>query len=60
LNSPLPTEDKSDNFQGAGLAFSATNPNFFTSTVTIAWPLGKPRPENNRDPQYWVDFNFFF
>jgi len=60
LNSALPTEDKSDNFKGAGLAFSASNPNFFTSTVTIAWPLGKPRPENNRDPQYWVDFNFFF
>ncbi len=60
LNSALSTEDKSDNFKGAGLAFSVNNANVFTSKITIAWPLGKPRPENDRDPQYWLDFNFFF
>jgi len=60
LNSALSSEDKSDNFKGAGLAFSVNNANVFTSKITIAWPLGKPRPENDRDPQYWLDFNFFF
>ncbi len=60
LNSPLSTEDKSDNFKGAGIGLSANVPNKFASKVSIAWPVGKPRPENQRDPQYWLDFNFFF
>jgi hemolysin activation/secretion protein len=59
LNSPLPSEDGSDNFKGAGLGLSANNPNVFSSKVSIAWPVGKS-PVNNRDPQYWLDFNFFF
>lgn len=60
LNSPLPTEDGSDNWKGAGLSLSANNPNTFSSKVSIAWPVGSPQPTNNRDPQYWLDFNFFF
>ncbi len=60
LNSALATEDKSDNFKGAGLSLSANNPNKFSSKISLAWPVGKPRPENDRDPQYWLDFNFFF
>ena len=59
LNSPLATEDGSDNFKGAGLGLSANNPNVFSSKVSIAWPIDKPS-ENDRDPQYWLDFNFFF
>ncbi|MFT4583042.1 MAG: hemolysin activation/secretion protein [Gammaproteobacteria bacterium] len=59
LNSALPSEDKSDNFKGAGLAFSVNNPNVFSSKVTMAFPVGKI-PGNNRDPQYWLDFNFFY
>ena len=60
LNSALANEDKSDNFKGAGLSLSAINPNKFSSKISIAWPIGKPRPENDRDPQYWLDLNFFF
>jgi hemolysin activation/secretion protein len=60
LNSPLPNEDGSDNWKGAGLSLSANNPNVFTSKVSIAFPVGSPHPVNNRDPQYWLDFNFFF
>jgi len=60
INSPLPSEDGSDSFKGAGLSLSANNPNVFSSKVSIAWPVGKPIPENDRDPQYWLDFNFYF
>jgi len=60
LNSALPNEDESDNWKGAGLALSVNNPNVFSSKVTIAFPVGKPQPVNGRDPQYWLDFNFFF
>ena len=60
LNSPLSTEDKSDNFKGGGIGLSANVPNRFASKISIAFPVGEPRPENQRDPQYWLDFNFFF
>ena len=59
LNSALSSEDKSDNFKGGGLAFSVNNPNVFASKISIAFPVGKI-PGNNRDPQYWLDFNFFY
>lgn len=60
LNSPLSNEDKSDNFKGGGLGLSMNSPNVFSSKISIAWPVGTPRPRNGKDPQYWVDLNFFF
>ncbi len=60
LNSPLSSEDGSDNYKGAGLGLSVNNPNVFSSKISIAWPFGDQRPVNDRDPQYWLDFNFFF
>ncbi|MEQ8233224.1 MAG: ShlB/FhaC/HecB family hemolysin secretion/activation protein, partial [Gammaproteobacteria bacterium] len=60
LNSALPTEKQSNNFKSFGFALSFNNPNVFSGKITIAAPLGDPRPENGKDPQYWVDLNFFF
>ncbi|MEQ8662231.1 MAG: ShlB/FhaC/HecB family hemolysin secretion/activation protein, partial [Gammaproteobacteria bacterium] len=60
LNSALPTEKQSNNFKSVGFALSFNNPNVFSGKITIASPLGDPRPENGKDPQYWVDLNFFF
>lgn len=60
LNSALPSERESENFNSVGFALSFNNPNVFSTKITIATPLGKPDPENGKDPQYWVDLNFFF
>jgi hemolysin activation/secretion protein len=60
LNSSLPTERKSQNLNSVGFALSFNNPNFFSSKLSFATPLGDPTPENGKDPQAWLDFNFFF
>lgn len=60
LNSALPTEKQSDNFKSVGFALSFNNPQVFSGKITIAAPIGEPQPENGKDPQYWVDLNFFF
>ena len=60
LNSSLPTEKHSERFNAIGFALSFNNPKVFSSKITIATPVGSPRPENDKRPQYWVDLNFFF
>lgn len=60
LNSALPTEKQSENFESVGFALSFNNPKVFSGKITIATPLGDPDPENGKEPQYWVDLNFFF
>ncbi len=60
LNSALPSERESENFNSVGFALSFNNPNVFSTKITIAAPVGEPVPENGKDPQYWVDLNFFF
>lgn len=60
LNSALPTEKQSQNFKSVGFAWSFNNPNVFSSKLTIATPVGRPAPENGKNPQYWIDLNFFF
>ncbi len=60
LNSALPTEKQSENFKSVGFALSFNNPKVFSGKITIASPIGRPEPENDKEPQYWVDLNFFF
>ncbi len=60
LNSALPIDKQSENFKSVGFAFSYNNPNEFSSKVSIATPIGHPPSENGKNPQYWVDLNFFF
>ncbi|MEX2482028.1 MAG: ShlB/FhaC/HecB family hemolysin secretion/activation protein [Gammaproteobacteria bacterium] len=60
LNSALPTEKASENFQSVGFALSFNNPKVFSGRITIATPIGDPDPQNGKEPQYWVDLNFFF
>lgn len=60
LNSSLPTETESENYKSVGFALSFNNPKVFSSKITIATPIGRPEPENDKHPQYWVDLNFFF
>ena len=61
LNDPLRSEFESQNYFGPGFSFSFTNPNKFSTRMTIAFPIGDdPRPVNGRDPQYWLDFNVFY
>jgi hemolysin activation/secretion protein len=60
LNSALPVDKQSENFKSVGMAFSFNNPNVFSSKISIATPIGAPAPENGKNPQYWVDLNFFF
>ena len=60
LNSALPTEKSSENFKSLGFALSFNNPNEFSMKISITQSIGHPRPENGKEPQYWVDFNLFF
>ena len=60
LNSALPVDKQSENFKSLGFAFSYNNPNEFSSKVSIAAPIGHPASENGKNPQYWIDLNFFF
>lgn len=60
LNSALPTETKSELLRSAGFAFSFNNPNVFSAKLTVAQPISRPLPENGKEPQYWIDLNFFF
>ena len=60
LNGNLPTEKQSQNYKAVGFALSFNNPKEFSSKITIASPIGEPDPENDREPAYWIDFNFFF
>lgn len=60
LNSALATEKASDNLKGAGFSISINNPQVFTSKLTIAAPVGRPESVNGKNPQYWLDLNFFF
>jgi len=60
-NSPIDNVEKhTEVFDGAGFSLSFTNPNVFSTKFTFGFPLGNPRPQNERDPQYWIDFNFFY
>ena len=59
-NSILPGEKQSENYKALGFALSFNNPNAFSGKLTIAEPIGQPGPQNGREPQYWLDFNFFF
>ncbi|MGE0384694.1 MAG: ShlB/FhaC/HecB family hemolysin secretion/activation protein [Gammaproteobacteria bacterium] len=56
----LPNEDFSNLYQGAGAAVSFDVPNKFNATITIAYPLTEPTPQNGKSPQGWVDFTWFF
>lgn len=60
LNSALPVDKQSQNFKSVGFAFSFNNPEVFSSKLTIATPVGRPSPENEKNPQYWIDLNLFF
>jgi hemolysin activation/secretion protein len=60
-NSPIDNVEKhSEIFDGAGFSISFTNPNTFSTKFSFGFPLGDPRPQNGRDPQYWIDFNYFY
>lgn len=60
LNGSLANEDRSENYKSVGFALSFNNPKVFSGKISIASPIGDPEPENEKQPQYWVDLNFFF
>jgi hemolysin activation/secretion protein len=60
LNKHIRTENESQVYDGAGFAFTFDNPNAFNFTLSVAFPMGKPRPGNDKDPQAWVDFTWIY
>lgn len=60
INDPLPTERASETYRGLGGAISFNNPKVFSSKLSVATPVGGPRPTNGRRPVYWLDLNFYF
>jgi hemolysin activation/secretion protein len=61
LNDPISRSDGgSNNYNGAGFSVAFNNPNVFSTRFTFGFPLDEPRPANDRDPQYWLDFNFYY
>jgi len=59
-NEPLRTDVASGNYNGAGFAISFNNQNVFSSKFIVAAPIGRPLTANDRYPQFWADFNYFF
>ena len=60
LNSPLASEEHAQNYNGVGFALSFTNPNIMSARLTLATQVNGPESDNQRDPQYWLDFNFYY
>ncbi|NNL99652.1 MAG: ShlB/FhaC/HecB family hemolysin secretion/activation protein, partial [Gammaproteobacteria bacterium] len=60
LNSPLEDGITPENFSGAGIGISFSNPNSFSARLSVAQAIGRPRPENAREPQYWFDLTLYF
>ena len=60
LNATLGNERRAENLNSAGFAISFNNPKVFSTKLSIATPLGRPKPQNDRFTQYWLDLNFFF
>ncbi len=60
VNNALPTDTRSELLRSVGFALSFNNPKVFSGKITIAQPISRPLPENGKEPQYWVDLNFFF
>jgi hemolysin activation/secretion protein len=60
LNDPLPTDRESGNYNGAGVSLTFNNPDRFSTRFTFASRIDDPEPQNGRNPQYWIDLNFYF
>ncbi|MCC7411216.1 MAG: ShlB/FhaC/HecB family hemolysin secretion/activation protein [Gammaproteobacteria bacterium] len=60
LNDPLPSENESQLYDGAGFAISFDNPNEFSFRITLAHPIFEPQPQNGKDPQAWVDLTWIY
>lgn len=60
LNDPLRSEEESQIFDGAGFAISFDVPDLLSFRLTLAHPISTPEPLNEKDPQAWVDFTWFY
>lgn len=59
-NEPLRSEDKAIVLDGYGFSVQFNNPDSFAAKLAIGFPISDPEPINDREPQYWLDFNLPF
>lgn len=59
-NRPLRSEEGSQELVGAGLGLRLNVPERMQVSLTVATPVGREDPANERDPQYFFDLRYSF
>jgi hemolysin activation/secretion protein len=60
LNKPFIPSERTQNYGGAGLSLTITNPGLFAVHLIAAKRTTDPAPENGRELQYWLDFSLSY
>ena len=60
LNDPPQDDAGGVELGGAGFALRFEEPGRWLGRVQVAWPLTSHEPENEREPQLWLDLNYRF